>query len=174
MTNSNIAGIICIVIGGIGSLLVAFPWLPKYLREQAKSLLSRVNWNFLPFALLLIGGIWVTSGGSHGTSCSVPVIPVVSKTYPDAWVVIVEESSERSKETALLLQDWDWRQSLQERDINLRVYDVDQPDASSYAALNLQLPAIVFVTPEGKVVSTAKLPQDKKGVESLIQKVTGK
>ena len=171
---SDKAGWIAIIVGVIGCIYVAAPGLFKNAVAKIKNTLLNTNWNFIPFALLIIGGVWLLRGGDVGTGCSLPVIPIVSKTYPDAWVVIIEESSNRDKNTALILQDWNWRQSLEERDINLRVYDDDQQEAEGYKRLNLSLPAIVFILPDGQVVKTTKLPKDKKGIENLIHEVTGK
>jgi hypothetical protein len=50
----------------------------------------------------------------------------VQKQYPDAWLVLIEESSQRTKEVALLAQDLTWRRSLDEREIKFRIYDIDQ------------------------------------------------
>ena len=174
MSSSDKLAWLVIAIGVIGFLWMQFPTLIKNIVAKVKNTLSTTNWNFIPFALLIVGGVWLLRGGDVGTGCSLPNIPIVSKTYPDAWVVIIEESSSRDKNTALILQDWTWRQSLEERDINLRVYDDDQKEAEGYRKLNLPLPAIVFILPDGQVVKTAKLPKDKKGVENLIHEVTGK
>ncbi len=174
MSNSDKLAWLVIAIGVIGFLWMQFPTLFKNIAAKIKNTLSTTNWNFIPFALLIVGGVWLLRGGDVGTGCSLPNIPIVSKVYPDAWVVIIEESSSRDKDTALILQDWTWRQSLEERDINLRVYDDDQKEAEGYRKLNLPLPAIVFILPDGKVVKATKMPTTKKDVESLIHEVTGK
>jgi hypothetical protein len=174
MSSSDKLAWLVIAIGVIGFLWMQFPTLIKSIAAKIKNTLSTANWNFIPFALLIVGGVWLLRGGDVGTGCSLPNIPIVNKVYPDAWVVIIEESSERTKEAALILQDWTWRQSLEERGINFRTYDDDQKEAEGYKKLNLSLPAIVFILPDGQVVKTAKLPKDKKGVENLILEVTGK
>lgn len=173
MSEDKLAWLV-ILIGILGCFYVAAPGLLKGIAAKVKNVLSTANWNFVPFALLILGGIWVLRGGEVGTGCSLPTIPIVSKVYPDAWVVILEESSSRDKATALILQDWTWRQSLEERNINLRVYDDDQKEGEGYKKLNLSLPAIVFILPDGKVVKATKLPSDKKSIENLIHEVTGK
>ena len=173
MSSDKLAWLV-IFIGIVGCVYVAMPGLFKGVASKIKNTLSTANWNFVPFALLVIGGVWMLRGGEVGTGCSLPNIPIVNKIYPDAWVVILEESSERTKEVAMILQDWTWRQSLEERDINLRVYDDDQKEAEGYRKLNLPLPAIVFILPDGKVVKATKMPTTKKGIESLIHEVTGK
>jgi len=122
--------------------------------------------------LLVVGGLMLL----NPQGCQLPNVPIISQQYPDAWLVVVEESSNRPKELAILLQDWTWRKSLDERGIQFRVLDADQPEAASYQKLNLQLPAIVFVRPNGQVVKIADLPKTdtKKNVEKLVLEVTGK
>lgn len=166
MTTSQYIGIAMIVVALLYGITSAWPGIWKTLLAKVKANSQLV----VMFALAVAGVLFVV----EPSGCKLPVVPIVSKTYPDAWVVIIEESSERTKEAALILQDWTWRQSLEERDINLRVYDDDQKEADGYKRLNLPLPAIVFILPDGQVVKTAKLPKDKKGVENLILEVTGK
>ena len=166
MTTSQYIGITMIVVALLYGITSAWPnfWRTLFAKAKANSQLV------VMFALAAAGVLFVV----EPSGCKLPVVPIVNKTYPDAWVVIIEESSSRDKATALLLQDWTWRQSLEERDINLRVYDDDQKEAEGYRKLNLPLPAIVFILPDGKVVKATKMPTTKKDVESLIHEVTGK
>lgn len=166
MNTSQYIGIAMIVVALLYGITSAWPGIWKTLLAKAKANSQLV----VMFALAIAGVLFVI----EPSGCKLPVVPIVSKVYPDAWVVIIEESSERTKEAALILQDWTWRQSLEERGINFRTYDDDQKEAEGYKKLNLSLPAIVFILPDGQVVKTAKLPKDKKGVENLILEVTGK
>lgn len=159
-------GIAMITIAVLYGITSAWPGIWKTLLAKARANSQLV----VMFALAVAGVLFVV----EPSGCKLPVIPIVNKVYPDAWVVIIEESSSRDKNTALILQDWTWRQSLEERGINFRTYDDDQKEAEGYRKLNLSLPAIVFILPDGQVVKTAKLPKDKKGVENLILEVTGK
>lgn len=132
--------------------------------------------NLKPLALLVLGILLVTGAGRGCTMPSLPwPAPLVVK-HPDAWVVLLEESGDRTKSVASLLQDWNWRKSLEEREISFRVYDQDQPEADSYKKLSLELPSFVFITPGGKVVKTAKIQDSdaKKQAEILILEVLGK
>lgn len=110
--------------------------------------------------------------------CSLPNIPIVTPTYDDAWVVFIEETDERNKhpEMALLYQDWQWRQSLDERGIKVRFYDDDQPEAAGYKKYTPTLPAVVFIRPNGDVPKIAAVPKTdtKKQIENMIREVTGK
>lgn len=166
MNTSQYIGIAMIVVALLYGITSAWPGIWKTLLAKAKANSQLV----VMLALAVAGVLFVI----EPSGCKLPVVPIVSKVYPDAWVVIIEESSERTKEAALILQDWNWRQSLEERGINLRVYDDDQKEAEGYRKLNLPLPAVVFILPDGKVVKATKMPTTKKDVESLIHEVTGK
>lgn len=170
MTTEQI-GYVCLVIAIISLLWQA--WKPEWtVWLKSKLPTSKQFFGWLPTALLVVAGLLLVRG--QGCQFSLPIINFQPQVYPDAWLVIVEESSERKPDLAVLLQDWSWRQSLDERDINFRIYDRDQEEAKSYEKLKLDLPAVVFVTPEGKVVHVGKCPSDKKAMEDLIRKVTGK
>jgi hypothetical protein len=151
-------------------------WKPEWtlwLRSKMPS--WKWVWSIVPTAMLLLGGVLLLCGGSV-KSCSIdlPILDWKPQQYPDAWLIIVEESSERDPDIAIMLQDWPWRQSLAERDINFRVYDDDQAEAESYKKLDLKLPAAIFILPTGKVVDVSACPKNKKDMEKLIARVTGK
>lgn len=170
MTTEQV-GYLCFLSAGV--LVLWQLWKPEWTQWLKSKLPSRKQlFGILPIALLLVGGVILVRG--QGCQIDLPIINFKPQVYPDAWLVIVEESSERKPELAVLLQDWSWRQSLDERDINFRIYDRDQEEAKSYEKLKLDLPAVVFVTPQGKVVYVGKCPSDKKAMEELIRKVTGK
>lgn len=132
------------------------------------------NLRLLAAAIALMGGILLV----QPQGCQIPNIPIVNPTYDDAWVVFVEETQEREKhpEVALLAQDWVWRQSLEERQIKVRFYDDDQPEATGYKKYAPNLPAVVFIRPNGDVVKIATVPKEdtKKQVEKWIAEITGK
>jgi len=123
-------------------------------------------------ALLVAGGLLLL----QPQGCEIPSFPIVQKQYPDAWLVLIEESSQRTKEVALLAQDLTWRRSLDEREIKFRIYDIDQPEAESYKKMNMPVPSYVFIRPSGDVVAIGEVPKTdtKKNIEKLIAEVTGK
>ena len=127
-----------------------------------------------PAVLLILGGLIIATSGQ---GCQIPwptPIPIVIKTYPDAWLVFVEESDTRDNDFAILLQSKSWIDSLAARKINYRVYDQDQPEASSYKPLLKDLPQLFFVTPQGKVVRQVNAPKNAAAVDALIKEVMGK
>jgi hypothetical protein len=123
-------------------------------------------------ALFTLGGVLLVMP----QGCQLPDLPIVQKQYPDAWLVIIEESSERKKEVALLAQDLPWRKSLDEREIKFRIYDIDQSEAAAYKRMSMPVPSYVFIRPNGDVVAVGKVPETdtKKSIEKLITEVTGK
>jgi len=128
-----------------------------------------------PAILLIIGGIIIASSGKGcDAPWPFPLPPVVVETYPDAWLVFIEESSDRDIDLAILLQSKSWIDSLAARKINYRVYDQDQPEARSYKPLLKDLPQLFFVTPQGKVVRQVNAPKNAAAVDSLIKEVMGK
>lgn len=132
------------------------------------------NLRLLTVAIALMGGILLM----RPQGCQIPNIPIVNPIYDDAWVVFIEETQERDKhpEMSILFQDWVWRQSLEERQIKFRFYDDDQPEAAGYKRYAPNLPAVVFIRPNGDVVKIAIVPKDdtKKQVEKMIAEVIGK
>lgn len=122
--------------------------------------------------LFAIGGLLLV----QPQGCQLPDVPIVQKQYPDAWLVIVEESSQRTKEVALLLTDLTWRRSLDEREIKFRIYDIDQPEAEAYKKMAMPVPSYVFIRPNGDVVAVGGVPKmdTKRNIEKLITEVTGK
>jgi len=100
----------------------------------------------------------------------------VAEKYPDAWLVFIEESSDRDIDLAILLQNKKWLDSLVSRDIRHRAYDQDQDEATSYRPLieGKTLPQLFFVTPDGKVRKQVDSPKSAKDADELIKEVTGK
>ena len=130
---------------------------------------------FWPALLLIIGGLIIASSGKGcDAPWPFPLPPVVVETYPDAWLVFIEESSDRDIDSAILLQNKKWTDSLAARKINYRVYDQDQPEARSYKPLLKDLPQLFFVTPQGKVVRQVAAPKNAAAVDALIREVMGK
>ena len=130
---------------------------------------------FWPALLLIIGGLTIASSGKGcDAPWPFPLPPVVAQKYPDAWLVFIEESSDRDIDFAILLQNKSWTDSLAARKINYRVYDQDQPEASSYKPLLKDLPQLFFVTPDGRVRKQTKSPATAAKADELIAEVLGK
>lgn len=131
----------------------------------------------LPAILLVAGGLLVATGGRGCEHLPWPLpSPVVSEVYPDAWLIFIEESSDRDIDLAILLQNKKWTDSLASREIRYRTYDQDQEEATTYKPLieGKKLPQLFFVTPDGKVRKQVDSPKSAKEADILIKEVTGK
>ena len=98
----------------------------------------------------------------------------------NAYVLIIEESSERTPQVARLLGNSAYFDSLGSRKITWRVYDKDSPDAKSYveAAEKVGLPAILILTKvgneeKGTLVAAKSSPPTTELLDEWIRKVTG-
>jgi len=124
---------------------------------------------FLAIALLALGSKHLPAEWSQWLP-----ITVVQTQLPGAWILHVEESSERTPASARLLQDEDFKAGLTTRGLNFRHYDVsDQPGKQFVlAAQKVGLPAIVIIDAAGKVVESVHL-DDTTDVPAFVRKVTG-
>lgn len=131
----------------------------------------------LPAILLVAGGLLVATGGRGCDHLPWPLpSPIVDEVYPDAWLIFIEESSDRDIDLAILLQNKKWTDSLASREIRYRTYDQDQEEATTYKPLieGKKLPQLFFVTPDGKVRKQVDSPKSAKEADILIKEVTGK
>ena len=131
----------------------------------------------LPALLLVAGGLLVATGGRGCDHLPWPLpSPIVSEVYPDAWLIFIEESSDRDIDLAILMQNKKWTDSLASREIRYRTYDQDQEEATTYKPLieGKKLPQLFFVTPDGKVRRQVDSPSTGKAADDLIREVLGK
>lgn len=103
--------------------------------------------------------------------------PVPITTVP-AMVLVVEESSQRTAETAILLADASYWATVVDRGMRWRVYDIDSlgptQAAWSTAAKTAGLPAMLIVDASNTVIAAAKLPATKTDIDAAIKKAGGK
>lgn len=95
---------------------------------------------------------------------------------PGAWVVFVEESSERTVDMAKILGDAAYWQTYVTRDLKWRVYDDDSPNAVSYLGIanSVGIPAMIVLSPDGKVLSKSKVPASTSAIDTIVKEVTGR
>lgn len=108
------------------------------------------------------------------------VEPVVDPAKTEgSWVVVIEQTEQRTPEQAKLLRDLPWWQSLEARGLKWRHYDYDAADAVAYRkqADEVGLPAVAIVggTGElsGNVLAKFKLPA-KDALDAKIKEATGR
>jgi hypothetical protein len=135
--------------------------------------MSRSNY---PALALLLLGIGLIIGGGRGCDLPWPGPPpfVDPQQYPDAWLIFIEESEERDLDFAVLLQNKKWIDSLNDRKINWRVYDKDQPDAKSYIKHCREYPWLLVVDKDGTLIKSVKSPVKQVDADKVIKEVIGK
>ena len=121
--------------------------------------------------LLIVLGIYQHFSGS----VVVPIPSPIPSPKPGSWVVLVEETEDRTSDVAKLMADGAWMASLESRQLKFRLYDDDQPEAASYVPIanRTGLPAVVVVAPDGAVLGSFKLPADRPELDRLIKEATG-
>jgi hypothetical protein len=96
----------------------------------------------------------------------------VVKLEKGSWVLIVEETADRSKFPwlATVIADVAFWDSLTAQGINWRLYDDDSPDAAAYApdALAAGLPALLVVSPAGRVRVAKSCPPTTAAIAELL------
>jgi hypothetical protein len=85
-----------------------------------------------------------------------------------AWAIVLEETSQRTPETALILADDEfWRA----HKISLRPYDLDSPDAAGYVAATSTIarPTLLLLDGKGAKLTAMPLPSTVDGVASVLK-----
>ena len=126
-----------------------------------------------PSILMILGGLilmvapWLDA---------LPIGSIVPVDVEGAWVVVVEETAERSPSVARVQSDSQYWKGLETRGLKWRFYDVDAPDAASYAkpAREAGIPALVIADPEGKLLAAKPIPATTEGIDALVREATGR
>jgi hypothetical protein len=142
-------------------------------------------WEVALLALLVaIAGLFLP-GGIDFDRLPIPVppfdnvAPVVDPADTEgSWVVVVEQTEQRTLEQAKLLRDTQYWQSLETRGLNWRHYDYDSADAKAYRAQAdaVGMPAVVIVLGKGdvgKVLAKFPLPA-KDELDAKIKEATAR
>ncbi len=107
-----------------------------------------------------------------------PPIPVPN--VASAWLVVIEESSERTAAIAKVMGNLTYWQGLKTQGHNYRFYDKDSAEAKAkgYVARagTVGLPALLILDPKGgrQPLSATKLPATTAEIDTLLKGVTGK
>lgn len=93
---------------------------------------------------------------------------------PGSWVIVIEESSERSPALARLITS-DYQAELAARQLRWRIYDIDQDAARPYAqhAQKAGLPAVLVVGTTGRLLDSFTLPSDQATLDAKVKGATG-
>lgn len=89
-----------------------------------------------------------------------------------SFITFIEESTGRPRETEMIamMNDVAWRQKIIDAGFKVGWYDVDSDDVKGWAskAKEVGLPAIVIVSPGGKLVKAMKAPKTTAEVDAVI------
>lgn len=108
---------------------------------------------------------WYSLGSVDG--CRLPdVLPIPPAPQPDrlegkAWLIVVEETEERSASLAAVMRDKGFQDRIATDDVHFRVYDDDGEPGSKYAQdLGGKVPGYLLIDDAGKVYSLGELPSE--------------
>ncbi|HAN97006.1 MAG TPA: hypothetical protein DCQ98_06030 [Planctomycetaceae bacterium] len=112
---------------------------------------SRIALNVAALVLLVVLGL-----RSFGGSVLPLPLPIAVTPKPGSWVLVIEESAERTTEVAKLVADQAWLDALKARQAKWRILDDDQPEAAPYvAAVGPTRPTVLILGPDGAVLATS-------------------
>lgn len=104
----------------------------------------------------------------------IPPVPVVSYD-PPVWVYLVEETSKRTPETALVLQNVKYWNELETKGYKFRPYDKDSADVKKRGLDSIKgapaLPYLVFADKDGAVIGVQSLPGSTAAITPLLPSV---
>lgn len=121
-----------------------------------------------PVLLIVVGLLLVFAGPAIDQLLPKP-------RHPDAWVIVVEQTEDRSPVVARLQSDTNWWENLESRRLHWRFYDADSPDAVQYAERVKEsgTPALLIVATDGTVLDSRPLPATIDGLEQIVSSTTG-
>lgn len=133
--------------------------------------------------LLIVLGLGVAFAPTEGCQSDGWVLPIptpIDDTVDPAdtegsWVLIFEETSARTPQTAKLFNQLDaWRKTLEGRGLKFRAYDVDQADNYRSFFESMDLPVLVVIDAAGKVLDKGPLPSTVSELDEFVKKATAR
>lgn len=133
--------------------------------------------------VLLVVGLVVAFGPrgceSDGWTLPIPTPTPDDRVDPDktagSWVLIFEETANRSPEAAAVIRAADvWAKTLEGRGLKYRRYDVDQADQYRPFFSRLELPAVVIIDAGGTVLDSGPLPESVDQLDTMTREATGR
>ena len=145
---------------------------------------SRIAWLALAIAVV---GLFLP-GGIDFDKLPIPIPPFVEPApvvdpadTEGSWVVVIEQTEQRTPEQATLMRNTPYWDSLKARGLNWRHYDYDSDDAKDYreTAKEVGMPAVAIVQGrankdgEHKLLAKFKLPAQAE-LDAKIKEATGR
>jgi len=133
--------------------------------------------------VIALAGLFLPMG-ADGWKSPIPIPPFVDPVIDAAktegsWVIIIEQTEDRTPEVAALMRDLPYWKSLSGRGLKWRHYDYDSEDAKPYRPLadEVGMPAVAIVGGQGELAGDvlAKFPmQAKDELDAKIKEATGR
>ena len=102
----------------------------------------------------------------------IDVVPIVTPVAGDVFLIVVEETAERTAETAAVLNgSSEWWHSLGTRGVSYRWYDDDTVGAEKFAADVKERPGFVLMDSTGKRLKTGSLPKTTAELDQILKGV---
>lgn len=85
------------------------------------------------------------------------------------WIIILEETGQRTADTGVILADKAFWKSVTADGSELRVYDDDEPKAAPFVAITDARPALIVTTKNGTVVAVKPLPKTTAEIKEILK-----
>lgn len=106
------------------------------------------------------------------TPLPIDVVPIVTPVAGDVFLIVVEETAERTAETAAVLNgSSEWWHKLGSRGVSYRWIDDDTPGAEKFAAAVKERPGFVLMDSSGKRLKTGPLPKTTAELDQILKGV---
>lgn len=107
-----------------------------------------------------------------------PPTPTPPKPEPkpadSLWVIVIEESGQRTADTAKVIGDEAWKAGLLTRGHKYRLYDQDSPGGQKYGVAVKERPGLLLLDKDGDWHFAGPLPKTTAEIDILIKKAGGK
>lgn len=144
---------------------------------------KKLPWQWITLAIAA-AGLFLPFANCNCDALPIPVPPFVEPLVDPAktegsWVVVVEETEQRTPAIAKVLGDTNWWRSLEQRELKWRHYDEDAVEAKPYQAIagEVGLPAVIVIGGQGelsgKVLAKFRLAT-RDELDAKIKEATGR
>ena len=102
----------------------------------------------------------------------IDVVPIVTPVAGDVFLIVVEETAERTAETAAVLNgSSEWWHKLGSRGVSYRWLDDDTAGAEKFSAAVKERPGFVLMDSTGKRLKTGSLPKTTAELDQILKGV---
>lgn len=133
-----------------------------------------------PALVMIVGGAIGLASGLEGCDSLPLPLPIDNEVDPakteGSWVIVLEETSERTPAIAKVLTNEAFWSGLVDRGLKRRLLDKDNPDASPYRSIADKhgLPCLILLAPDGTPLHSGPLPETREAMEAIVKEKTGR